>query len=83
MAAIAGRMPALQFAGPQPPLAVNHLRILPDGHAVDHRHGMHADERAVLRGIQHGAVDIMSVGVGSVEDDQFLVLFAACLHHII
>ena len=70
-------------AAVEPSFAVDHHGVLADGHAVDDGYGVHAHEGAEVCGVEHGAVDIVPVGVGAVEQEEWDVLFGAGLHDVV
>ena len=48
-----------------------HFSIFPEGHPIHHRYRLHADEGTPFA-LQYGTIDIMSVGIWTIKDDQWL-----------
>ncbi len=66
----------------QPPLAVHHAGILAKGHAVHHGYRMKTDKRAVSGSIKYRAVNIITVRIRTVKDNELFPVFGACLHYV-
>ena len=64
----------------QPPLSVEHQRILACRHPVYHRNGLLPHSTAVCR-IEYIAVHVMPVGIRTVENDKLDIIFGSRLHH--
>ena len=65
--------------GPHPSLTQQHPGIFSNGHPIDHRNGLHAD-KTPKGGIQHGAIHILTIGIGPVQDDERTVVFDSRFH---